>query len=406
MKRLLSIATLYPNADNPRFGIFVEKQMEALAARGDWDVTVLNPLGIPPLAWGRYAGVKALCGREERQPHLTVYRFPFTLIPRLGAPFNPAFIIRAALPLAKRLHAEKPFDAVDAQFLYPDAPAAAAIASALNLPLSVKARGADVHFWGRKPYAKKAILRAAKQAQTRLAVCDALADDFANLGIERTRIFTHYTGLDHSVFHPIARQEARDRLNIRFGIRLPPTYTPTAVLATTGALIPRKGQGYAIKALALLPGAKLLLAGKGEDENRLKRLAFEHGLADRVHFLGSLAPDALAEVLSAANVMVLPSSSEGLANAWVEALACGTPLVITDAGGAREIVTSPEAGRIVERCPKAIARAVQDIVSNQPAQSKVAACAARFSWEENASQLAAYYERLTQPMERRLTGEP
>lgn len=155
VKRLLSIATLYPNADNPRFGIFVEKQMEALAARGDWDVTVLNPLGIPPLAWGRYAGVKALCGREERQPHLTVYRFPFTLIPRLGAPFNPAFIIRAALPLAKRLHAEKPFDAVDAQFLYPDAPAAAAIASALNLPLAVKARGADVHFWGQNPTRRK-----------------------------------------------------------------------------------------------------------------------------------------------------------------------------------------------------------------------------------------------------------
>jgi teichuronic acid biosynthesis glycosyltransferase TuaC len=55
MKRLLSIATLYPNAHTPRFGTFVARQLEALAARGDWQVTVINPIGLPPLALGRYA---------------------------------------------------------------------------------------------------------------------------------------------------------------------------------------------------------------------------------------------------------------------------------------------------------------------------------------------------------------
>ena len=50
----------------------------------------------------------------------------------------------------------------------------------------------------------------------------------------------------------------------------------------------------------------------------------------------------LPALLSAADAMVLPSASEGLANAWIEALACGTPLVITDVGGAREVVTGPD----------------------------------------------------------------
>jgi glycosyltransferase involved in cell wall biosynthesis len=92
--------------------------------------------------------------------------------------------------------------------------------------------------------------------------------------------------------------------------------------------------------------------------------------------------------------MVLPSASEGLANAWVEALACGCPLVISDAGGARELVTRPEAGRIVSRDPQAIADAVRELIGSAPPREAVAACAARFSWEANAAALADYYEGL------------
>ena len=102
MKRLLSIATLYPNAHQPRFGPFVARQLEALAARGDWDVTVVNPIGVPPLALGRYKPLAeaAVTGVEHG---VTVHRPRFTLVPRLGGPVNPAMIARAVLPLARRL---------------------------------------------------------------------------------------------------------------------------------------------------------------------------------------------------------------------------------------------------------------------------------------------------------------
>jgi glycosyltransferase involved in cell wall biosynthesis len=112
-----------------------------------------------------------------------------------------------------------------------------------------------------------------------------------------------------------------------------------------------------------------------------------------VHFPGSLDHAALPWMLSAADAMVLPSASEGLANVWVEALACGCPLVISDAGGARELVTRPEAGRIVARDPQAIADAVRELIGSAPREA-VAACAARFSWEANAAALADYYEGL------------
>ena len=83
-----------------------------------------------------------------------------------------------------------------------------------------------------------------------------------------------------------------------------------------------------------------------------------------------------------------------LANAWVEALACGTPIVIADAGGAHELVTSPLAGRIVARDPAAIAAGIAEILAAPPPQQAVSATVARFSWEANAAALAAYYEKL------------
>jgi len=92
--------------------------------------------------------------------------------------------------------------------------------------------------------------------------------------------------------------------------------------------------------------------------------------------------------------MVLPSASEGLANAWVEALACGTPLVITDAGGAREVVAEPQAGRIVTRNAEAIANGVRDVLAAGYDPEEVSALSAGFSWDANAAALATYYERL------------
>ena len=102
----------------------------------------------------------------------------------------------------------------------------------------------------------------------------------------------------------------------------------------------------------------------------------------------------LPALLSAADAMVLPSASEGLANAWIEALACGTPLIISDVGGAREVVTGPEAGRLVAREAGAIAAAVRELLADPASPEAVAASAARFSWASHAAALASYYESL------------
>jgi glycosyltransferase involved in cell wall biosynthesis len=388
---VLSIATLFPNPTRPGFGIFVGNQMRAVAARGDVDLAMISPLGLPP--WplslkAPYAKLSAIPDQSDiagLQAHYPRFR----LIPKFGGDSNPGRIARAVLPLARQLHAERAFDLVDAQFFFPDGPAAAIVARELGLPLTIKARGADIHYWGARPKALEQMLAAANQAAGLLAVSKALRDDMVALGMPGDRISVHYTGLDRERFHPIDRATARAELltslNLAIGVGTP-------LMVTPGALIARKGQPLVIEALAAMPDAQLLLAGSGEDESSLRMLARELGLAERVHFLGQVSHTLLPTLMCAADVMVLPSSSEGLANVWVEALACGTPIVVPDIGGAREIVKAPSAGRIAARDASAISAAIADILADIPGQDAVAANVAQFSWTANAATMAQFWD--------------
>ncbi len=392
MRHVLALATLYPNAATPGFGGFVARSLAALAARGDWRVSVIAPIGAPPFAPGRYAklaqAARASSKNGEVENGVHVYRPRFTLIPTVGARLNPSMIARSVLPLARRLHAQLPFDLIDAQFFYPDGPAAARIASALGIPLSIKARGGDIHYWGTQGHALRRMREAAEHSAGLLAVSEALRGDMIALGLPGEKIAVHYTGLDRARFQPVAKAEARARIA---ALGLP---VDAPLLVSVGALTSGKGQRLAVHALEGLPGVHLALVGAGPEENNLRKLVAGTGLGDRVHFLGQVAHDTLPALLSAADAMVLPSASEGLANAWIEALACGTPLVIGDVGGAREVVSGPDAGRLVARDPKAIATAVRELLADPPAPEAVAQSAARFSWGANAAALAAYYERL------------
>lgn len=392
MLRVLSISTLFPNPALPALGPFVASSLKAVAARGDVDVAMVNPLGIPPWPLSlhrQYAKLREV-GETSQLGPLTVHHPRFSLIPKIGAQSNPARIAKAVLPLARRLHAERPFDLVDAQFFFPDGPAAALIAQDLGLPLTIKARGADIHHWGTQQRSGPQVLAAARQAAGMLAVSEALKADMVALGMDAERIGIHYTGLDHARFRPIDRAAARASAASDLGI---PTQGP--LLTATGALIARKGQGIALRALAQLPraDAQFALAGKGGDEAALRTLAAELGVAPRVHFLGQVGHDRLPTLLAASDALVLPSASEGLANAWVEALACGTPLVIPPIGGAREVVRDDSSGRIAERTPEAIAAALTGLLADPPAQATVAANAARFSWEANAEALVVDFWR-------------
>jgi glycosyltransferase involved in cell wall biosynthesis len=381
MLRVLTLSTLYPDSGRPSFGIFVERQTLALAARDGVEVEVVAPVGLPlwPLTLHpRYRARARLAAMESRNG-LTVHRPRFRVWPGLGGAGAARSLAAAVLPLARTLRC----DAIDSEFFWPDGVAAMHLAEALGLPFSVKARGSDVHFWGRRPDVAAQMLEASRKAGGLLAVSAALKADMATMGMKEEKIRVHYTGVDLDRFRPMDRVPARRRL----GVEGP-------LIVTPGNLVPLKGQRLAIEAVAELPGTTLLIAGEGPERAALEALIAARGLGSRARLLGSVSPEAMPGLLAAADLILLPSEREGLANVWVESLASGTPILIADVGGAREVLDRPEAGRLVAREPQAIAAAAREMLASPPDPAAVRRSAERFSWERNGEELHGHLLRL------------
>ena len=378
MLRVLTLSSLFPDATRPNFGVFVERQTLGLAARPDVALTVSAPVGLPPVPLdrrGRHARLASL-PRVEGWKGVTVHRPRFRAWPLTAGRWHAAALARAVTPVLDRLAAGEGFDVIDASFFFPDGVAAVALGRRYGVPVSIKARGADIHHWGTAPATAAQVRAAGQAADGLLAVSAAMRSDMTDLALPGDRIRVHHTGVDHDRFVVGDRAAQKTALGI----------TGPLVLSL-GALIPRKGHDIVISAVATLPGVTLAIAGTGPDRAKLEALAVRLGVADRVRFLGDVAHAALPAIIGAADVMALASASEGLANAWVEALACGTPIVITDAGGAREVVRSPDVGRVALRDSVAFAAAIADLLADPPSPDAVQAGAAGFTWEANRDSL-------------------
>src|SRR5204863_3252148 len=126
----------------------------------------------------------------------------------------------------------------------------------------------------------------------------------------------------------------------------------------------------AIDAIAALPNGDvhLLVAGGGDLLADFQRRAGEAGVADRVHFLGSVPHGDLPNILRAADLMLLttePPESFGIV--LIEAMACGLPVIATEYPGVRAVIEDGETGIVVRRGdPEAVASAVRALADAGP----------------------------------------
>lgn len=389
MLRVLTLSTLYPSQARPTFGVFVEGQTTRLAAHPDVDLRVVAPLGVAPFPLSLRKAAKPLLKlpEDEVRNGVRVLRPRFRALPLIGWRSNPERVEHALLRAMGKLRAEGFVpDVIDAEFFFPDGVAAARLGRRLGIPVSIKARGSDIHFWGGK--AKKDILEAASMAGGLLAVSEALKRDMVALGMRGDKIKVHYTGVDLERFRPQDKWAAK----AQFGV--------TGLLAVSvGNLVKLKGHEIAAQAVGKVKGLTLFVVGAGEDEAWIRRQALAAEEPQRIRFLGSVPHDQIPNLLAAADLLVHASEREGLANVWVEALACGTPVIASDVGSAREVIDRPEAGSIVtQRSPGAFAGAIGRFLSAEPAPDAARAAAERFSWARNTDTL---YEHLAKVATRR-----
>ena len=386
--RLLVFTTLFPNREQPNHGVFVLNRLRHLLAGGGVEATVVAPVPWFPSgsarfgAWARYARVPA----EERIEGLSVHHPRYAVIPRVGMNAAPALLYAAGLRCLRRLRAGGlRFDAIDAHYAYPDGVAAVRIGRALGCPVVVTARGTDVNLIPRYPRPRRLIREALTQAAGVVAVSAALKAAIVDLGIAPARVRVLRNGVDLAMFRPMDRAAARAALGLD---------RPT--LISVGHLIERKGHHRVIEAMAALPDMALLIAGEGPERAPLEALIARLGLGDRVRLLGARAHEDLPELYTAADALVLASTREGWANVLLEAMACGTPVVASDAWGNPEVVQERAAGVIApSNTPEGLAAGVRDLLGDPPSRAATRAYAERFGWEETtAGQMALFREVL------------
>jgi glycosyltransferase involved in cell wall biosynthesis len=390
--RILALTTLYPCATRPSHGIFVESRLRALAERGH-DIRVVAPVPYFPIghsAFGRY-GAMARAPRQEERHGIRIEHPRYLVLPKIGMTAACATLeqcFRASI----RRSLQDGFgpDLIDAHYYYPDGVAAARAAAEFDLPVCVTARGSDVTLLPKFDYPRRAILSVHDIVDANIAVAEALRSGLIAIGLDGGTITTIRNGVDTSLFAPEDSAPAT-----------------TATLLSVGHLIPRKGHDLVIRALSKLPQARLYIVGEGPERRSLERLATRLGLADRVRFAGQVPHGQLVAYYNSADVLVLASDREGCANVLLEAMACGTPCVATDAGGNAEVLHNPDVGTIViERTSEAIAAAVSELLEKRPSRVAIRKHAEALDWEPVAEKVEAVWHTARRRHGRRSLGTP
>ena len=197
-------------------------------------------------------------------------------------------------------------------------------------------------------------------------------------------------GVDTGVFTPVDMATARSS----FGL---PQEEPIVLFA--GRFEKEKRLGLLIDAFrelsAMKPKARLLLVGKGREEEAIRSLAARKGVPN-VTFRGPVSRKEMPLLLNCADVFALMSLHEGLPLAVLEALSCGVPVVSTPVGDLSLLVREGITGRLVSDLnPKAIATLMKEIIDNRSAYSD--ACrrvALQRSWDVVVKKMVQIYEEV------------
>jgi glycosyltransferase involved in cell wall biosynthesis len=343
--RLLVLSSLFPSAAQPNAGLFIRERMFRVGKH--------RPLVVvAPQPWFPLQGLirlwrphfRPMAPRFEIMQGVEVHRPRFLCFPGLLKRLDGPLMALGAFFTVRRLVSKHRLNLLDAHFGHPDGHAGALLARWLRLPMVLTLRGKEDR--QARTRLRAPLQRAVQAADRVVTVSDALRQVALSLGAAPERATVIGNGIDLSKFQPMARDDARRRF------KLPPQ---ARVLVSVGTLVERKGFHRVIGCLPALLARHadlhfLVVGGAGPEGDigvRLRAQVEELGLSDRVHFVGPVAPAELKWPLSAADIFVLATAYEGWANVFLEAMACGLPVVSTQVGGNAQVVCEPALGTLV-----------------------------------------------------------
>ena len=234
----------------------------------------------------------------------------------------------------------------------------------------------------------------ARDAASIVATCTDEVRELARMKVRRERVTVIPCGVDVEHFTPDGPVAPRGRHRFR--------------LVVVGRLVERKGVDDVIRALPLVPGAELVVAGGPDVEaldidpevQRLRAVAERHRVADRVTFLGRVGRAAMPALLRSADVVVAVPWYEPFGLVPLEAMACGVPVVASAVGGLQDTVVDGSTGDLVPpRRPDVLAQALLSLLAD-PVRRQAYGLAgvdrvrARYTWDRIAADTEAAYGRV------------
>ena len=396
---VVMVTTSYPRFPGDSVGTIMEPIARSVAARGH-EVHIVAPWHPLVSRADEENGIRFHFYRYAPVPSLNVFGYAAAM--RADVRLRAAAYVAAPLALAAGWHAARTVarrhraTIMHGHWVIPGGVTAAVAAP--QLPLVVSLHGSDVFVAETFGPARLAARRVFRRAGFVTACSDDLARRAIALGADATRLETVPYGVDIARFHPdpAARAARRQELGVAEGVPL---------VVAAGRLVRKKGFEFLIDALAGTPGIVAAIAGEGTLAGELRRQAQTAGIADRVRFLGNQPQDRVGAYFAAADLICVPSvrdnsgNVDGLPNVVLEALASGTPLLTTAAGGIGSVVENGRTAIVVpERDSPAIAEAMRRLIGN-PVMAHEMGAAGRalvrehFGWERAAERFEAAYGR-------------
>lgn len=294
--------------------------------------------------------------KEEKIGNCHVYRVGW------GTKFDKYFYFILALFKGLKLHKEKKFEVVHGVLESYAGLAAMLFKKLTKVKYLLTMQSGDSEEFMRKrtwfwyPIYKQVF----KQADFIQTISKYLAERARNYGY-RGLIKIIPNGVDLVGFNKDYSLEEKNNLKNELGIK-----PSEKVLITTSRLVEKNAVDDLIKAVKSLDFPyKLLILGRGYQEERLKELTKELNLKNQVEFLGFIEYQNIAKYLKIADIFIRPSLSEGLGNSFLEAMLCKVPVIATPVGGIPDFLIEGQTGLFCEvKNPQSIADKIKLLIND------------------------------------------
>lgn len=376
--KVLFVAGMYPNPSFPQKGVFCHEQVKALKILGvDVDVVV------PYTFYDKVIKTETWVFEGVKIRYISYFKVPGTFrFEKTGYA-----LFRA---LDKKIDL-KAYDVYHADAALPTGQAMMLASKKYNIPYVVHGHGLDVFLdvsYKEKKNCKKIAdesVKIYKNSNAVIGVSQKVINNVLKKADINEKAYVAYNGVDVSLFRPYEHTNKK------------------IIISSIGNLIPLKGHKYLLEAVAMFnekfPDEVLLrVAGKGYLEEELKKLADQLNISEIVSFIGYIPYEKVIDEMRNSDIFILPSYYEALGCVYLEAMACGIPVVGCKNNGIDEIIENKHDGYLVDEKDAKQLLDILELLRDENIRKSIGENARRkaeqYTWIHSAESVKRVYENI------------